>query len=648
MKDLARPDDLRWLLVALALVLAPLARDLQWWVPAVAVMLGLWRLHIALRRWALPRLRWMLPLTLLGTTGIFVGYGSLFGRDASISLLLVMLALKLLESNSRRDLTIAVFLGYFICVTGFLFSQSILSGLYMVLPVIVLTATLAGIHHPNGSLVPAFKLRLSGMMLVQSMPLMLVLFVLFPRMPGPLWGVPQDAYRGMSGLSEDMSPGSISQLSRSDAVAFRAEFQGTPPPQQQRYWRGPVFWHYDGRTWRPGNEAQGLPVERVEQVAERVNYSVTLEPHNRRWLFMLDLPAITPADATLTHDYQLLARQPVRSRLRYAAGSHLDYRLQTALTDEMRARALQLPQDSNPQTRALGSRWRAEAPEPAEIARRALDMFRREPFVYTLTPPLLGADSVDQFLFSTRRGFCEHYAGSFVFLMRAAGVPARVVTGYQGGEFNPAGNYVLVTQAEAHAWAEIWLEDRGWVRVDPTAAVSPQRIELSMAAALPAGEPVPVMMRGDYAWLRKLYLNWDALNNHWNQWVLGYNQQRQMELLARLTGSILSWQDMAAALMATAGTLMLSIAVFLLRGRVLRDPLRHEWARFQRKLERHGVAPAADEGPLDFARRACGALPARGAAIRSIAVEYARLRYGAQPDAGSLARLRRDIRNFRI
>jgi transglutaminase-like putative cysteine protease len=454
-------------------------------------------------------------------------------------------------------------------------------------------------------------------------------------------------------LARDVQPEIVIDFLRAyqghdDAVAFRAEFQGKPPPQQQRYWRGPVFWHYDGRTWRPGNEAQALAMENLEQVAERVNYSVTLEPHNRRWLFMLDLPATTPANAMLTHDYQLLARQPVRSRLRYAASSYLDYRLQAVLTDAMRARALQLPQDSNPQTRALGTRWRTETPEATEIARRALDMFRREPFVYTLTPPLLGEDSVDQFLFTTRRGFCEHYAGSFVFLMRAAGVPARVVTGYQGGEFNPAGNYVLVTQADAHAWAEIWLEDRGWVRIDPTAAVSPQRIELSMAAALPAGEPVPIMMRGDYAWLRKLYLNWDALNNHWNQWVLGYNQQRQMELLARLTGSILSWQDMAAALMATAGTLMLTVAAFLLRGRALRDPLRREWARFQRKLERHGVAPATGEGPLDYARRASGALPAHGAAIRSIAVEYARLRYGAPPEASGLARLTRDIRNFRI
>ena len=648
MKAVTTLDDLRWLLVALALVLAPIAQDLKWWVPAVAVIFGLWRLYIALRRAALPKLRWLAPLTLLAAAGVFVSYGSLFGRDASISLLVVMLALKLMESSTRRDLTVAVYLGYFICVTGFLFSQSILTGLYIMLPVILLTATLAGIHHPNGSLAPAFKLRLGGLMLGQAAPLMLVLFVLFPRMPGPLWRVPQDAYRGMTGLSEDMSPGSISQLSRSDAVAFRAEFQGTPPTQQQRYWRGPVFWHYDGRTWRPGSESQSLPLESLDRATDTVNYQVTLEPHNRRWLFMLDLPASTPPSATLTHDYQLLSRQPVRSRMRYAASSHLNYRLQDELTDEMRTLALQLPHAGNPETRALGTRWRAETADPAEIARRALDMFRQQEFVYTLSPPLLGSNSVDQFLFSTRRGFCEHYAGSFVFLMRAAGVPARVVTGYQGGEFNPAGNYVLVSQADAHAWAEIWLDGRGWVRIDPTAAVSPQRIELNMAAALPAGEPVPIMMRGDYPWLRKLYLNWDALNNHWNQWVLGYNQQRQMELLARLTGERFSWQDMAIALMGMVGAIVLVIAAFLLRGRRLHDPLQREWARFQRKLERHGVPRIAQEGPLDYARRAGGAIPAQAAAIRSIAVDYARLRYGAASDADSLARLTRNIRNFSL
>jgi len=647
MKSAATLDDLRWLLASLALVLAPLAQHLQWWLPVIAVLLGVWRLHLALAHKSLPGMTLLFPLTVMGCIGIFVSHGSLFGRDASVSLLVVMLALKLLESTSRRDLSIVTYLAYFICVTAFLFSQSMFTGLYMALPLLGLTATLLGIHHPNGRLAPRLKLRMAGRLLGLATPLMLVLFLLFPRMPGPLWGVPQDAYRGMTGLSEDMSPGSISQLSRSDAVAFRAEFRGARPPQQLRYWRGPVLWHYDGTTWRPGSESQQLPLETLESARNRVEYTITLEPHNRRWLLLLDIPAAAPAGAALTHDYQILARQPVRSRLRYAAGSYLDYRLQPELTPAMRGAALQLPLTGNPHARALAAGWSRSGMTPAEIAQRALTTFREENYVYTLNPPLLGADSVDQFLFDTRRGFCEHYAGSFVFLMRAAGVPARVVTGYQGGEFNPAGNYVLVSQADAHAWAEIWLAERGWVRIDPTAAVSPERVEAGVAAALPAGEPVPMMMRADYGWLRKLYLNWDAVNNRWNQWVLGYNQQRQLELLSRLTGSELSWADLAVWLMGAAGAAVLLISAILLRNRAPRDPLLHLWQRLQARLQRRGIAPRPQEGPLDYAERAAVGLPAHGDRLREIAAAYARLRYRTPAATSEIEQLKQRIRKFR-
>lgn len=648
MKQSITFDDLKWLLASLVLMLAPLAPHLSPWVPVLAAILGLWRYRIASQRQPLPPLRILLPLTLLGAAGILASYHTWFGRDASVALLVMMTALKLLESNSRRDFTLLIFLACFISLTGFLFSQSMLVGAYLIVPLTALTATLIGINHPNGTLPAHRKLRLAGLMLGQAAPVMLALFLLFPRAPGPLWGVPKDAYSGMAGLSDNMSPGSISQLSQSDAVAFRAEFQGKLPSPSQLYWRGPVFWHYDGRTWSPGMQAASLPLEWVDARRDEVSYTVTLEPHNKPWLFLLDMPATTPLDSTLSHDRQLLARQPVRTRTRYTGVSSLGYRLEPNLDPLARQVALQLPHEGNPRTRQLGKEWAAAGASSEAIVQRALNMFREQPFVYTLRPPLLGDDSVDEFLFSTRRGFCEHYAGSFVFLMRAAGIPARVATGYQGGEINPVGNYLIVRQADAHAWAEVWLPERGWVRVDPTAAVSPQRVEAGIAAALPAGEPVPMLVRGDFSLLRKLYLNWDALNNGWNQWVLGYNEKRQLELLSRLAGSQVSWQDMAVWLMASVGLIVLAISAAMLRGSRRRvDALQAAWLQFQRKLARNGIARELHEGPLDFGRRAAQQLPFRAAAISAIAARYAQLRYGRPATREQVEGFRQRIRTFR-
>jgi transglutaminase-like putative cysteine protease len=467
-------------------------------------------------------------------------------------------------------------------------------------------------------------------------------------MPGPLWGLPKDAYSGMVGLSDSMTPGSISQLILSDAIALRAEFDQAIPSPSQLYWRGPVLWHFDGRSWTAGNLPASLPPEAVEARGDRVSYTVTLEPHNKRWLFMLELPVAAPPEAVLSHDFQLLAHEPVRRRLRYAASSDLRYRLQAELDAPTRRLALQLPDGGNPRTRLLGEQWAASEANGQAIVLRALTMFREQPFVYTLRPPLLGADSVDEFLFSSRRGFCEHYAGSFVFLMRSAGVPARVVTGYQGGELNPAGNYLLVRQTEAHAWAEVWLQERGWVRVDPTAAVSPRRVEAGVAAALPAGEPLPLLSRGDFPWLHKLYLNWDALNNGWNQWVLGYNEKKQLELLSRLTGSAVSWQEMAIWLMASVAAIILAISWLMLRGNRRRvDALQAAYLQFERKLARAGVQRQPYEGPLDFGRRVAAQWPAQAALIHAITRTYARLRYGKDAPTRQVEAFIRQVKRFR-
>ena len=641
-------DHLRWLLASMALVLAPLFWHLPLWVPLFALLLGAWRYHIALRRLALPRLRILLPMALIGAAAIIASYGGSFGRDASVALLTLMMSMKLLESNSRREAMLLVFLSWFLVITVFLFSQSLLLGTYMVLPVVALTATLISISHPEGTLPAKFKLLLAGRLLGQALPVMLVLFLLFPRLSGPLWSVPQDAVSGMSGLSEDMSPGSISQLSLSDEIAFRAEFKDKLPDPAQRYWRGPVFWHFDGRTWRPGFQTQTLPQEKLEGKSTPVRYTVTLEPHNRTWLFTLDMAATIPPESKLSHDYQLTARNPVQTRTRYQASSYLQYQLQAQAEQTSLKHALQLPSErNNPRTHALGREWAASGAEPASIVQRALTMFREQPYVYTLAPPLLGSDGVDEFLFSTRRGFCEHYAGSFVLLMRAAGIPARVVTGYQGGEVNPLGNYMIVRQADAHAWAEVWFAGRGWVRVDPTAAVSPRRIESGMAAALPEAE-MPLLGRGDQAWLHRIYLGWDAINNGWNQWVLGYNQQRQIEFLSRIAGTGISAREMVAGLAVSVTLIMCAISWAILRGgNQRRDEILAAYLKFVRKLARAGIVRDPHDGPLDFGLRAASALPDSAHDIADISSSYADLRYGGTPTLEQIETFKRKIKKFR-
>ncbi len=639
-----RLDNDTWLLAAMALAIAPHATRLPIWISLLCLGIGAMRL-IQVR---LPA-RWLLILLAAATAvGIYASYRTLLGRDAGVALLVAMLTLKLLESRTLRDSMVAIFISYFLVITHFLYSQSIPTGLYLLLVVLVITTTLIGLNHPGSQLEPRKQLRLTAVLICQAVPVMLVLFLFFPRVPGPLWGMPSDAYAGMTGLSDSMAPGSISKLSQSGEVAFRVAFDGPPPKPEQRYWRGPVLDLFDGRSW----SATPVPGPKPDDIAvtgDPVSYTLTLEPHNKRWLLALDLPAKLPPASRLGARYELLADQPVRQRLRYRAVSYPDYRAGLSPGATELNRSLRLPAFGNRKTREMADAWKRAAKEDGEIVRRALDMFRNEAFFYSLTPPLLGTNSVDEFLFDTRRGFCEHYAGSFVFLMRAAGVPARVVTGYQGGESNPFGNYLMVRQSDAHAWAEIWLKDRGWVRVDPTAAVAPRRIESGLAAALPAGEPLPLLARVDSAWLTQLRMTWDTLNNDWNQWVLGYGQERQYDLLSRLGFEMASWKELGVGLVAGVGALLLAFSGLMLwrRAPLGADPAAAIYQRYCRKLARAGIIRQPNEGPADFAQRTAMLRPDLALSATSISELYIALRYAPHPNPSDLRQFGKRVRAFK-
>jgi len=640
--------DTSWLLFSIGTVMAMHVSHLALWISFfIATMTG-WRFYIAKHERSLPSLWILLPVAVAAVMGISFSYHGFFGRDASVALLCVMLALKLMESGSRRDYILVVFLGYFLSINAFLFNQALLVGAYMVLPITALTATLVGISHPNSQLTIKFQLYMGGKMLLQALPVMLALFILFPRVPGPLWGVPRDAYSGMTGLSDTMEPGNISRLSLSGAIAFRVAFKDKAPATNQLYWRGPVLWHYDGRSWRMSSPSLQIATESLKVRGEPTVYSVTLEPHNRNWLFMLDMPLSLPPDATSSRDLQVLSKSPIRTRIKYNGVSSLNYVLVPELSDRERDLALQFPDDENPKSVALAKSWTNQKLSPEAIVQAALTMYGQEKFTYTLTPPILGRNPIDDFLFNTRRGFCEHFSSSFVYLMRAAGVPARVVTGYQGGEINPVGNYLIVRQSDAHAWAEVWLKDRGWVRVDPTAAVSPSRVELGLSSAIPESSALPLLARRDYPLLRKLYLNWDAVNNGWNQWVLGYDQKKQMELFELLTGSKLSWQDFTLAMVICLIIVSSVVSFYLLRGKPRKiDPLLKLYREFLSKLTKTGFKTHAHEGPVDLSMRASKRFPAKAREIEEITRAYTELRYRSHFSSEALAYFKKMIKSFK-
>ena len=638
-----------WLVLALALVAAPHAMRLPVWLTALAAALCLWRLYLARMRLALPA-RWlMIFLAMAGAAAIYLDYRTLFGRDSGVALLVLMISLKLMETRVQRDGMVLACIGYFLVITNFFYTQSIPTALYLLVCVWLITAAMIGLQYASEPTAYRGQMRIAAIMLLQSAPLMIVFFMLFPRMQGPLWGMPADAFAGITGLSDSMSPGSLNMLVFSDEVAMRVAFDGPLPPPNRLYWRGPVLMDFDGRTWTTPPRPLRSIIE-LERRADAVRYTVMLEPHNRHWLFALDLPGVLPPEVVVTADHLLLSRAPVTRRRRYEMTSFLDAGFGANASPAVLSRMLQLPQRFNPQTRELGQKMRAQygaSGGNAALVNAALAMLRDQKFLYTLEPPLLGVHAVDEFLFNTRSGFCEHFASAFVVLMRAAGVPSRVVTGYLGGEYNALGNYLLVRQSDAHAWSEVWLENQGWVRVDPTYAVSPARADSGLAAALPLRDAYLFGARSDNKWLYQLAMTWDSLANTWNQTLLGYNFESQRALLYRAGLDEATWRTLAMLLIAATIVVTLLLALFTLRNRAHRhDPALAAYRVFCAKTARAGVARRDAEGPLDYAARLVLARPEVAAAVQAITRLYVAVRYENKLQNNTLRELQQQVRQF--
>ncbi len=641
-----------WLLAGLGLTILPHSLNLPIWISALALAIGMWRWLAAKRNWPLPNSSLKLLLILGLVVAIFINYGTLIGRDSGTALLVMMMGLKLVELRQRRDVLVLMFLAYFLLITHFIFSQTIPMAIYVMTCAWLLLSL--HIHLTSKQLRPVkHSLRTAAGLMLLALPLMLALFVLFPRIEGPIWGLPKDAYAGMTGLGDSMSPGAISSLSQSDAIAFRVKFDDPVPATDKRYWRGPVLWMTDGRNWNLGPELQPAAAQSAISVARdsAVNYTVTLEPHNQKWLFALDLPATGNEYGQISSDLQLVAPKPIRKRLKYHTVSYLDYNT-GELTAFERKLALSLPKGRNPRTISLGRSLQINSRSDAEVIQKALAIFRQQPFVYSLRPPLLDSNNPsDQFLFETRTGFCEHFASSFTMLMRAAGIPARVVTGYQGAELNPVDDYYIVRQRDAHAWAEIWLPEQGWLRIDPTAAVAPERIERSInIAQISAGAVQFNLPHSDMlanVW-QQLNLNLDAINNRWNQLVLGYGPNQQREFLQNLGLDITNWRKLAWVFLLLVGGLFLIISAFVLIPRHKQiDPVVKYYRRFCRKLAKRGLPKAENETAHAFAQRVKTSRPDLSDKIDRITQLYNHLRYASSGNQKQLLYFRKQITEFK-
>ena len=646
-RTLLTPLQVRCLGALLLAAQVPQAVHLPIWIAAAGILLVGVRIGLLRRdrqRPQAPAARipsWALVLfAVAAALAVRSSYGYLVGRDPSVAFLYILVAIKYLETRSTRDGTLLVCLACFLLVTPFFYSQSLLAALAALPAVVLVGVALDALRQSGPDAARGFTwqgaARRSAVTTLQGLPVAALLFVLFPRLASPLWGLPA-ADGAKTGLSDSMAPGQIAELSLSDAVAFRVDFDGPVPPAPDRYWRGPVFASFDGTTWSPG--LPGIRTAFTPGNGPAVTYTVTLEPNYRPWLFALELPASAPQIASgalpagagtpmLTRDQQLLLRMPVAQSLRYRMASVLRGNYPSDPAFDARGN-LGLGK-GNPRTVEFARSLRARHPDDLAYIRAVLAWFNEEPFVYTLAAPFLEHDPVDLFLFESRRGFCEHYASAFVLLLRAAGIPSRVVTGYQGGEVNERGGYLIVRQSDAHAWAEA-LIDGQWRRYDPTAAVAPSRIEIGLGGALPAGEPVPFLARLDGTWLKGLQLAWDAFNHDWRRNVVGFNRDRQRSLWREWRlDQIAPWQTVAlvTAIVFTWGGLVVG---WLMWRRRRQERALVLWDDLNRRLARAGLPRQPHEGPLAFAARAAQRWPQFAIAFAAIGESFASLRYGAIP-----------------
>lgn len=632
------PRALNWQLVGLWAAVLPNLLLMPIWLTLLLIACTGVRIQIYRGIWRFPH--WPVKLGLLALLTLGLLYS--FDRDSlmrgTVALLIGGAAFKLLEIHTRRDALVLIYLSYFIIAIQFLFEQGILSGLYAIIAFACIVAAQIGLYDPRERApIPSVKGTLR--LILPAIPMMVLLFLLIPRI-GPLWSVPIDSAAAKTGLSDSVSPGDISSLTRSDELAFRAGFSSSVPPQAQRYWRALVYSDFDGRSWQRTKRIN-QPVESLITSGDRISYEIVMEPSNRPWLPVLDMP-ISVQGADLRGARQAVSRGPIDKRDAYQLVSATSYQLDTDLDEESRKRYLAFPADLNPRTQSIAQQWWTESQQQIDPFIEQVYRYFNQSFVYTLQPPVLGDNSVDQFLFDTQQGFCGHFASATAMLMRAAGIPARLVGGYQGGDYNADAGYITVRQWDAHAWVEYHHPSKGWVRFDPTSAVAPERIEQNAQQAYGnqpgflADRPLSPFRFTNSGWLLEVRQAIDALNFSWHRWVLNY-QSQQTDLLRSLLGEITPLR-MALALL-IPGAIIMALVGFNLRPQRSRNPLHLAEQRFIKMAAGRGFIRTPNQTITQFAMEikkrysdATGACTSQLiSSLDQLAVVDERWRYSTEP-----------------
>jgi len=641
------------LLAGIHLSALPLYTEIPAAIIFLILTLSIWQIYIVKKNATIPGRLIRFFIIVITFVTLFFSYGHIFGEQPGIALVTLMTILKLFETSSTRDCHIVVYSSFFIVASNFFHSQSIWLILYVFFVVIVLLSILISISDRLRTTSLNMRLKMAGGFVLYAIPLMLILFFLFPRIPGPLWGLPKDAFSSQTGLSEEMSPGSINRLISSSNIAFRVKFYNTIPQHNQRYWRGAVLSLYDGKTWKrvDAPEKARANIDYNENNNKTHRYTVTLQPTNLNWLLILEYPESYSSKYRFTREAMLVTNNKINNVINYTIESQTDAHNQALYVQEDYKNRL-LPVNLNPKTIALSKQLLIESNfNTKHYINNVLSYFRNNNFIYTLNPELLGHDAMDDFLFNSRRGFCEHYSSAFTYLMRAAGIPSRIVIGYQGGKMNPLDDYMIVRQSDAHAWAEVWINNH-WTRIDPTAAVSPDRIEQGVQNAGLEKNRLPLLLVSTNNLIKNAAFLYDSFQNSWNQWVIGFDQKKQNDLLKSLGLDSTTPSNLILLLVICLTTTGLIISWFILRQNFVgRDRIQHFYNLFCQKLKHYGIQRKLNEGPVNFENRIYSELTLSSntkSDILFIFKAYRSLHYGNQHNNNLSAQYIKKIKSFKL
>ncbi|MGR8998014.1 MAG: transglutaminase TgpA family protein [Gammaproteobacteria bacterium] len=644
-------NNLIFLLCSLGLIVLPHFNNIPPAIFAFFYLLLSWRfISIWKQNW-LPNKLIIFFLTLCGLALLYSQHQGILGRDAGTRLFVTALALKLFEIKSERDLYLITYLAFIVAASQFLYEQSLLMAAYILFVCCALLATLVCINSRKPQTGAALKA--AAIIIAQALPMAVVLFILFPRIEAPRWLLFNEKHQAKTGLSDSMEPGSISSLGMSDELVFRVKFTGAMPPPAQRYWRGPVLSHTDGKHWTQVTDMRfGLFLDNIVFEGSPYQYTLLMEPQDKKWVFALDMPADYSLPLSRNANYQLITSENPDKRVEYKITSYTQYNTGTITQTEYKD-ATQLPAEPSGKIKQLVNQLHGFDSTPELFIKGLLNHFRTENFHYTLTPPLMEAYPIESFLFKTRYGFCSHYAAAFVYLMRVANIPARVVTGYQGGELNKIGGFLEIRQADAHAWAEVWLKNRGWARVDPTAAVAPERIEQNfnveqlLSGGIYSFAPASATAQEVFNWLKQARQLWSNVDYNWQRWVINYDNRNQSRFLSSLGISniklMIYWMIVIIALM----TAILSW-ILLHQKQKNTDQALRTYNRFCKKLAKAGLLRGAGEGAKDFADRVKIKLPGHMRDIDQITEVFIKLRYGKNATLDDLKLLIKRVKLFKI